>query len=751
MSVHLPSFNLSGSIPSVLFELSALEILNLSKNFLRGRIPPNIANLSSLTMLDLSYNPHLIGPLPDRLPPALQRLDVSHCALHGTVPQSITNSSSISELFINHNFFSSFSSRRMDSWATLQIFDASSNLFKGSFPQALLNCTKLRYLNLDNNQIGGLVPLQLGGLTDLETLRLQSNHFTGSIPREIGNCMQLRQLWLDDNTLYGLIPETLGELSMLTVLSLANNSFEGPFPQAITKCASLSFLSLSGNMLSGDIPAALGSLRHLKILLLRGNQFSGVVPLDKRFLNQLQVFDVSNNKLEAWQVDKLLQFRDVHTVLQNGYIPYLPQNLHVLESPNSHLNSISKPLPCFKVSRPDLSSSILQNPVHRYRHLLQNYQGSPNNSKEMSHSQNKHTTLLTIGVLAGVGVFCSVSLVVGVLIICRMKIRPWRRSRSRRLPTKLSSLRKFRRESSRVFDPSLASISMRDLVKATDGFDFSRVVGDGGFGLVYCATLQDGRTVAVKKLTTDGMQGKREFEAEMDTLGKIKHQNLVELLAYCKVGEERVLVYEFVENGSLDTWLHEKDNGPVLLNWARRVKIACGAARGLSYLHYDCNPHVIHRDIKSSNILLGKDFEPKIADFGLARNMSPEVSHVSTDAAGTLGYMAPEYTMTLSATTKADVYSFGILMLELASGRCPNLLLQEKRFRKLAKWASHMLQLGHEMDVLDPIFKKTPPPSDQVRAYFAVACDCVHDLPDERPTMKKIYERLSLIGVGEHD
>lgn len=696
-------------------------------------------------MLDLSYNPHLIDPLPDRLPHALQRLDVSHCALHGAVPESITNSSSINELFISHNFFSSFASSSMASWAALQIFDASSNLFKGSFPQALLNCTKLRFLNLDDNQVGGLVPLQLGGSTNLETLRLQGNHFTGQIPREIGNCMQLRQLWLDDNNLCGLIPESLGKLSVLTVLSLANNSFEGPFPQAITKCASLSFLSLSGNMLSGNIPAALASLQHLKILLLRNNQFSCVVPLDRRFLKQLQVFDVSNNKLEAWQIDKLLQFIDVATVLQKGYIPYLPRNLHVVGSPNSNRKSISKPLPCLEILGPDLSSSILRNPVHQNRHLL------ADDSTNTSNRSAMHMSPVTIGVLAGVGVFCSVLLVVGMVIICRMKVRPWRRSRSRRPPAKLSSLRKFRRESSRVFDPSLASISMRDLAKATDGFHFSRVVGDGGFGLVYSATLQDGRTVAVKKLTTNGMQGKREFEAEMETLGKIKHPNLVELLAHCKLGDERVLVYEFVENGSLDTWLHEKDDGPVLLSWARRVKIACGAARGLSYLHYDCNPHVIHRDIKSSNILLGKDFEPKIADFGLARTMSPLVSHVSTDAAGTLGYMAPEYSMTLSATKQADVYSFGMVMLELASGRRPNLLLQEKSFRKLAKWASHMLQHGHEMDVLDPVFKKTTPPSDQVRAYFKVACDCVSELPNDRPTMKEIHDRLFLIGVGQHD
>lgn len=741
VSMHLPSFNLSGLIPSILFNLSALESLNVSRNLLSGRILQNAGNLSRLTMLDLSYNPYLTGPFPASLPDSLQWLDISHCALDGSLPENISNSSRLSALFINHNFFSSFASSSMLSWESLQVLDASSNVFSGSFPEGLLNCSKLRHLNFDGNQVGGLLPLELGGLKDLETLRLQGNRFTGPIPHELGKCTQLRQLWLDNNALNGTIPKTFGQLSLLTGLSLANNRLEGPFPRAIIKCARLSFLSLSGNNLSGDVPAALGSLRHLKVLLLGSNHFSGVVSLDKMFLNQLQVFDASNNKLEAWEMDKVLQLTEARTSSPNQVFGAdYPQSLHahVRGSLSSEMSFAARPLPCSIISNPQFSSSLLHHALNQHRRQLQ--------SKEGLSGDSKHSVLLTIGVLAGVGVFCSVLFVVGMLIICR---RMSRRERGRGVPPRLSSLRKFRRESSRVFDPTLTSISMRDLVKATDGFDCRRVIGDGGFGLVYCATLQDGRTVAVKKLSTDGMQGKREFEAEMETLGKIKHANLVELLAYCKLGEDRVLVYAFVDNGSLDTWLHERVDGPALLIWERRVKIACGSAHGLAYLHYDCNPHVLHRDIKSSNILLGTDFEPKIADFGLARTMSPQYSHVSTEVAGTIGYMAPEFTLTLSATKEADVYSFGMVMLELASGRRPNLLLQENSFRKLAQWARHMLHLGREMDVLDPVLRRKPPPADQVRAYFAVACDCVIERPKERPTMREIHKRLSLIGLEE--
>lgn len=806
--MHLPSFNLLGSVPSHLFLLSSLHSLNLSNTSLSGHIPPSIANLSRLTVLDLSHNPLLTGSFPSLLPPNLQYLDLSYCSLHGFISLSITNASSVKELYINHNLFSSFTPNGMASMAALQILDASSNLFNGSIPQVLFNCTNLRSLNLDCNHVGGLIPSDLGKLSDLENLRLQRNHFTGSIPHEIGNCKQMRQIWLDDNSLNGSIPEVLGELPLLTALSLANNSLEGLFPEAIFRCTSLSFLSLRGNMLSGDIPAALGSLQFLKVLLLANNNFSGFIPFQFGCLRQLQVLDVSTNRLEGpilcqtphdhfhgawrnqftsfsrrlpwethirfgkilcncssdarenlsqsiskgwlWRMSEFLQFLDVDKGMQKAYLPCFLrtlQSLHMLGlTSNSLTKSIPRALAFLNLPYLGLSTNnILQDSVHgHHRHILQSLQSHDGNG----HGPNTNSPII-MGVLAGVGVFCASLLLVGLVVVCRVKLKPWYKRRFGQ-PAKLPSLRKFRRESSKVFDPTLASISMRELVKATDDFDPSNVIGDGGFGLVFCATLSDGRTVAVKKLETIGLQGKREFEAEMETLGNIKHKNLVELLAYCKVGDERVLVYEFVEKGSLDTWLHERDDGPMVLDWKKRLRIAQGGARGLSYLHNDCNPFVIHRDIKSSNILLGKDFEPQIADFGLARNMSHMVSHVSTDAAGTMGYMAPEYSMTMGATKQADVYSFGMVMLELASRRRPNLLVQEKSFRTLAKWARHMLELGNHMDLLDPVFKKNPPPSDQVLAYFMIACDCVSDLPHHRPTINEAYEKLSLIGVGIH-
>ncbi|KAH7296464.1 hypothetical protein KP509_26G024000 [Ceratopteris richardii] len=587
-----------------------------------------------------------------------------------------------------------------------------------------MNCTRLRQLNLDRNQIKGRIPLQLGELTNLEVLRL------------------------DENILQGTVPESIGNLLLLEVLSLSNNRLYGPFPKAIIGCASLRFLCLSENMLAGNIPADVGKLQNLSFLLLSGNQFSGHLPFERKFLMQLEVLDVSRNTLDSrtrdrellqnlpyashipslsncwpWQMVRSLQFIfDIAVAIK----AWLSQN---------SLYPISQHVPSINHKWQHTSPNcILPKPVMPYRHLLQ------------TNKDHDSKNPFVVGVVAGIIVFICILLITAAVIFCRKKMRDGFRYRSKGPVMKMSSLRRFQRESSRVFDPTLKSISMRYLFKATDGFDMRRVVGDGGFGLVYWATMEDGRMMAVKKLATDGIQGKREFEAEMETLGRIKHPNLIELLAYCKAGEDRVLVYEFVRNGSLDTWLHEREDGPKQLNWSIRLKIACGSAKGLCYLHHESNPHIIHRDIKSSNILLGDNFEPKIADFGLARALSPLVSHVSTDAAGTLGYMAPEYVSTMFATKQADVYSFGMVMLELVTGKRPNMFPQEKTFRKFHKWARHMLQIGHEMDMLDPALKGTPPP-DHVRTYFGVACDCVSEIPNDRPTMREVNERLSLLAA----
>ncbi|XP_022993398.1 phytosulfokine receptor 2-like [Cucurbita maxima] len=313
-------------------------------------------------------------------------------------------------------------------------------------------------------------------------------------------------------------------------------------------------------------------------------------------------------------------------------------------------------------------------------------------------------------------------------------------------------------DESASFDPSLR-ISMAELRAATKNFSSDLIVGDGSFGLVYKARLSSGATVAIKKLNPDAFQGFREFRAEMETLGKLRHRNIVKMLGYCISGSDRLLIYEFIERGSLDNCLYETSTSAeadeesdgylpsrLPLPWETRLKIMRGVANGLSYLHGLSQP-IIHRDIKAGNVLLDSEFEAHIADFGLARMIESSNSHVSTQFAGTMGYMPPEYRNGLTgATLKADVYSFGILMFEVAMGRRPNLpmVLDDKEVG-LIEWARILVAQNRHMEMVDASISREELMEANVKEYFRIACLCTSERSKERPPMSNVVEFLDRI------
>ncbi|XP_045820095.1 probable receptor-like protein kinase At2g42960 [Trifolium pratense] len=297
---------------------------------------------------------------------------------------------------------------------------------------------------------------------------------------------------------------------------------------------------------------------------------------------------------------------------------------------------------------------------------------------------------------------------------------------------------------------------MEELSRATDNFSPLRIVGDGSFGMVYKAQLSTGVFVAVKKLSPDAFQGFREFAAEMETLSKLFHRNIVKILGYWASGPERLLVYEYIEKGNLDQWLHEpssptQPNDDVLstdiirspLSWETRVNIIRGVAHGLCYLHGLQKP-IIHRDIKASNVLLDSEFQAHIADFGLARRMDKSHSHVSTQVAGTIGYMPPEYRDGSNvANQKVDVYSFGVLMIETVSGHRPNLAVKlEGNDIGLVNWARKMKERNTEMEMLDVNIPREGLKEESVREYVHIACMCTGELQKDRPEMPEVVKLL---------
>ncbi|XP_057430746.1 receptor-like serine/threonine-protein kinase ALE2 isoform X2 [Lotus japonicus] len=302
------------------------------------------------------------------------------------------------------------------------------------------------------------------------------------------------------------------------------------------------------------------------------------------------------------------------------------------------------------------------------------------------------------------------------------------------------------RSSIAAYTGSAKTFSLKEIEKATDNFHASRILGEGGFGLVYGGNLEDGTKVAVKVLKREDHHGDREFLSEVEMLSRLHHRNLVKLIGICSELSSRCLVYELVPNGSVESHLHGDDRERSALDWSTRIKIALGAARGLAYLHEDSSPHVIHRDFKSSNILLEDDFTPKVSDFGLARTAADgENRHISTRVMGTFGYVAPEYAMTGHLLVKSDVYSYGVVLLELLTGRKPIDMSQPPGQENLVAWARPLLTSKEGLEALIDPSLGTDVPFDSVAKVAAIASMCVQPEVSDRPFMGEVVQALKLV------
>lgn len=290
------------------------------------------------------------------------------------------------------------------------------------------------------------------------------------------------------------------------------------------------------------------------------------------------------------------------------------------------------------------------------------------------------------------------------------------------------------------FFATTKNFSYNELKLATDNFDRSKKIGRGGFGTVYKGTLKHGKEVAIKTLDTESKQGLREFLTEIETISNVRHPNLVQLIGCCVHGSNRMLVYEYLENSSLDRVLIGRSR-TMNLEWSKRSAICMGAARGLTYLHEELMPHIVHRDIKASNILLDKDFMPKIGDFGLAKLFPDNITHISTKIAGTTGYLAPEYALGGQLTLKADVYSFGVLVLEVVSGRGSSSLNFGTMSKLLLEWAWQLYEEGKLLELVDPEMKEFP--QEEVIKYIKVALFCTQSNANRRPLMSQVIDMLS--------
>ncbi|KAH7296164.1 hypothetical protein KP509_26G011700 [Ceratopteris richardii] len=757
---------LQGSIPKEIGQLVNLQVLFLNGNRLTGSIPVELFNCVQLTTLDLGSN-QLSGLIPRQIG-RLQNLEclvLSHNRLTGPIPSEICEGFQQSYIptssYLQHHGY----------------FDLSWNFLTGSVPQSIGDCIVMVEMYLNHNNISGSIPIQLARLTNLTNIDLSMNQIGGSLPEQLGELHRLQGLNLAYNQLSGHIPPALGDLRSIVLMNLSRNSISGPLPVEFGKLEALQDLDLSWNTLSGRIPTEWTQLNGIIRLNLQGNGLNG----DLVFLTHEQ---------PIWQQLGTLNLS--HNFL-SGYIPDVIGNLSALTALDLHGNDFDGPIPdslgdISQLQYLDLSQNHLTGPIPlNVCRLELNYLDASNNKlvgiipdvqacingsfggnvglcyalvNGECHAQSS-VSLLNTGAILGITIGSSIAVLCLMLVLVRWKILKQdimvdnfvdekKKLHHPFEPNMLVLARKIQKEPLSIniamFERPLLRLTLADILRITNNFSKANIIGNGGFGTVYKALLPDGRTVAIKKLGPAGLQGNREFLAEMETLGKVKHKNLVPLLGYCSFGDEKLLVYDYMANGSLDIWLRNRADAVEVLDWAKRFKIASGAARGLAFLHHGFIPHIIHRDIKASNILLDSDFEPKVADFGLARLISACETHISTDIAGTFGYIPPEYGHTWRSTTKGDVYSYGVILLEILTGKEPTGTdFKEVEGGNLVGWVRQKISQNRLSDILDPAVVCHRGWKVMLMQVLQVATLCTSDDPHRRPTMLEVVKYLKEI------
>ncbi|XVF60495.1 hypothetical protein PTKIN_Ptkin08bG0051900 [Pterospermum kingtungense] len=737
--LNLSGNQLTGELPRSLGELSRLKELYLSGNFLEGSIPLEFGNLKSLFSLQMQ-SCSLSGHIPPQIGnlSSLKYLNLSGNHLTGELPRSLGKLTRLKELYLSGNFLEGSIPLELGNLKSLLSLQMQSCNLSGHIPPQIGNLSSLKYLNLSGNHLTGELPRFLGNLTRLKVLDLSSNRFKGSIPPQIGYLSSLKYLNLSGNHLRGELARSLGTLARLknlVELHLSNNKLKGPIPSSLSTFSSLRSLYLDSNLLQGSIPHEVGNMKNLVDLNLSSNHLEGPLPSSIGGWFSLRKLSLGNNHIngsipfEMWALASLT----ILDLSRNNLTGVIPASFKYFDRINMSYNSLQGPIPRY------LSDSFAPESFMGNKYLCGNFISFPPCHPPITTNAATRTTTNKTAASSIVNIIKIILPVIGFLAFLSSGFLLCLRCRAKNnifVPNVTKNGDLF---SIWNFD---GTIAFEDIIKATEDFDIRYCIGTGGYGSVYRAQLPSGKIVALKKLhrlEAEEPAFDRSFKNEAKLLSEIRHKNIVKLHGFCLHNRCMFLIYEYMAGGSLFCALTNYDTQAVELDWTKRVQIIKDTASALSYLHHDCCPPIVHRDISSNNILLNSYLEAFVSDFGTARLLDPDSSN-QTMLVGTYGYVAPELAYTIVVTEKSDVYSFGVLALEILMGKHPGELLSSLS----SSSSSYSTQNVMLRDILDP---RLPSPTSHSAAknlvlVAMIAFACSRLKPKSRPTMKGVSQEF---------
>ncbi|GJN28144.1 hypothetical protein PR202_gb16231 [Eleusine coracana subsp. coracana] len=717
---HVSENRLGGAIPASLGNLSELFFLAMEENLLTGSVPASFGNMGSLVYLSVGGN-LLLGDLGFLAPLCncrqLQSLVISYCSFTGTLPIYIGNLST-----------------------QLQSFYASNNMLTGGIPPTLTNLSGLALLDLADNRLSNSIPEAIMSMENVQLLQLSRNNFFGPLSSEIGKLRSIQQLFLSGNNFFGPIPNTFGNLSM-EYMSLSFNKFSSIIPASLLSMGNLVELDLSHNSFFGELPSDVSGLRQINRMDLSSNRLFGGIPDSFGKLQMLTYLNLSHNSFQDSVPDSFRKLSGLNTLDLSynnlfGIIPKFLANLAYLASLNLSFNKLEGQIPEGGV----FSNITLQSLKGNIGLCGTPRLGFPTCATENSHPKSRHiiTFVIPIAVIA----FASLSICIYRTII-------------RKFLKKEGTINSIYTGGFTSFRP----VSYHEIVRATENFSYNNLLGVGSFGKVYKGHLDDGLVVAIKVLNMQLEEATRSFDAECQVLRMARHRNLIRILNTCSSLDFKALLLQYMPNGNLDMYLHAEDMPHLAL--LKRLDIMLDVSMAIQYLHHQHCEVVLHCDLKPSNVLFDENMVAHVADFGIARLLLGEDrSMVSASMPGTIGYMAPEYGSMGKASRKSDVYSYGIMLLEVFTGRRPTdpMFVGEQSIwcwvhqafpQRLPDILDSRMLIDHESSWRAS--SSTEASSNRLSnsvalaSIFELGLICSTESTDQRPTMDHVVAKLTAI------